>query len=192
MLVLNPCNATFGEGLPEDITLRLIGGCSGCELWLASGPVQVYRRSRLFDSERDKAICDAGGFFCQACLVSKPITEQSTNRRYCKSCWEYLTAERIASAGIRERSVDSRRHVEPCDKNKEVSEGVEDFCRTTSNGQGRGRAAKNLPLQVVKGLVEQGLSGREICHRLNADGIKVSERTIQRVIKRLQGDGVKA
>lgn len=46
-----------------------------------------------FDSRRDAEVITAGGFFCQACLVGKPVEERSMDSRYCQGCYEFLKEE---------------------------------------------------------------------------------------------------
>jgi len=46
-----------------------------------------------FSTLLEKETEQAGGFFCQACLVSKPIIEQSDDPRYCHSCFKFLLDE---------------------------------------------------------------------------------------------------
>lgn len=46
-----------------------------------------------FDIVRDLEIVNAGGFFCKACCVGKPTTEQSPDPRYCQGCYDYLLKE---------------------------------------------------------------------------------------------------
>ncbi len=46
-----------------------------------------------FDSERDKDIIEAGGFFCLACAVGKPADDQSPDPRYCQGCYDFLLKE---------------------------------------------------------------------------------------------------
>lgn len=46
-----------------------------------------------FDSKRDRAVIEAGGFFCYACLVGKPTTEASPDPRYCHECYELRQKE---------------------------------------------------------------------------------------------------
>ena len=48
---------------------------------------------KYFDSDRDRQIIDAGGFFCEACLISKPIDDMSYDPRYCLGCYEFLLKE---------------------------------------------------------------------------------------------------
>ena len=46
-----------------------------------------------FNIERDLEIEKVGGFFCQACVVSKPASELSADPRYCLGCYEVLNHE---------------------------------------------------------------------------------------------------
>lgn len=46
-----------------------------------------------FDIKRDREIIESGGFFCAACLVGKPVTEQSPDSRYCEGCYDLLKKE---------------------------------------------------------------------------------------------------
>ena len=47
-------------------------------------------KNRYFDIKRDRAIIKASGFFCQTCLVGKPASEQSPDKRYCQGCYDFL------------------------------------------------------------------------------------------------------
>lgn len=49
--------------------------------------------NKYFDIKRDNLIIKAGGFFCSACLVGRPASEQSADNRYCQNCYEFLLAE---------------------------------------------------------------------------------------------------
>lgn len=49
--------------------------------------------NNLFSATRDREMIEAGGFFCQACLVGKPLDDRSTDPRYCLGCYEFLRAE---------------------------------------------------------------------------------------------------
>jgi hypothetical protein len=46
-----------------------------------------------FSVKRDRELEKAGGFWCQACLVSHPATEQSPDPRYCEGCYGFLLKE---------------------------------------------------------------------------------------------------
>ena len=49
--------------------------------------------SELFSSKRDAEVIAAGGFYCYACAVGKPIDEQSPDPRYCGGCKELLLSD---------------------------------------------------------------------------------------------------
>lgn len=46
-----------------------------------------------FDIKRDIEVTNAGGFFCEACLVGKPVGEHSPDPRYCQGCYAFLLNE---------------------------------------------------------------------------------------------------
>jgi len=48
---------------------------------------------KYFNSQRDKAFIDAGGFFYVACLIGKPLDDQSPDPGYCVGCYEFLVEE---------------------------------------------------------------------------------------------------
>jgi hypothetical protein len=82
LIALHPKNEVLA---PEGLELRIIGGCLANEVWLAAGVPQTVRRG-IFNSDRDKEVIDAGGFFCQACSVGKPASEKSPDLKYCQDC----------------------------------------------------------------------------------------------------------
>ena len=38
-------------------------------------------------------VIEVGTFFCKACLIDKPLDDQSTDPRYCQFCFEFLLEE---------------------------------------------------------------------------------------------------
>lgn len=46
-----------------------------------------------FNSRYDVKVVNNGGFFCEACLIGKPLEEQSPDPRYCQSCYVFLLHE---------------------------------------------------------------------------------------------------
>lgn len=49
----------------------------------------------MFDVKRDKAIIEAGGFWCSGCLSSNPAGQQSPDDpRYCQGCYGIIKGER--------------------------------------------------------------------------------------------------
>ena len=49
--------------------------------------------SRYFDIKHDGAIINAGGFWCEACLIGKPGSDTSPDPRYCQDCYGFLLKE---------------------------------------------------------------------------------------------------
>lgn len=49
--------------------------------------------NKYFLAARDREVIEAGGFFCEACLVGKPLDDQSPAPRYCQGCFGFLKAE---------------------------------------------------------------------------------------------------
>jgi len=49
--------------------------------------------SGYFNINRDNQAIDQGGFWCEACLVGKPLDDQSQAERYCLGCYDFLTKE---------------------------------------------------------------------------------------------------
>ena len=48
----------------------------------------------MFDIKRDKELIAAGThFWCEACLMAKPVDEKSADLRYCRGCYDFLTGE---------------------------------------------------------------------------------------------------
>ena len=51
---------------------------------------------RLFDTTRDnKLIAQGSHFFCNGCLVARPVESRSYDPRYCQRCCDFLEAEAI-------------------------------------------------------------------------------------------------
>ena len=46
-----------------------------------------------FNIKRDLAIENDGGFFCETCIISKPASERSPDKRYCCFCFDLLLNE---------------------------------------------------------------------------------------------------
>jgi uncharacterized paraquat-inducible protein A len=44
-----------------------------------------------FSAVTDRETTDAGGFFCEACLVSKSFDYKSPDARYCQRCYDSLS-----------------------------------------------------------------------------------------------------
>ncbi len=181
LIALHPKNNALA--IPEGLELRLIGGCLSTEVWLAaSEPVPVIRGQ--FDIRRDIAICNAGGFFCGACLTGKPVSERSRNPRYCLTCYESMRQERArASLGI-----------ESADFSEEMAIAMEmplitpsssdkgcDKAQDKENGTSDAVTARIIELSSLrKG--NKAISSRAIADQLTVEGVTMSYRTVARIL----------
>ncbi len=147
------------------------------------------------DATRDRAIVEAGGFFCCACLVGKPAAEVSSDGHYCQGCFDFLTAE---AARLPERKrpawvpragrapIPAYRDRQDGDAFMAIpSGGGIPSCQKWGGGK-VGRPTLNLPIDRILELAGQGLGSRAIASRLKDEGHKVSFRTIARVLKQAQ------
>jgi len=155
-------------------------------------------QNRLFDSKRDRELIAAGGFFwCEACLVARPVSEQSLDPRYCQGCWEFLEEEKRIRGFLRER--DHGLTLEPLpdasatrdiieEKPVEVSLGVSVIMSTQKSEIVKGKRGPKfteLPDDLIRELAGQGISAKVIADKLAEEyQIFISYKTVRR---RLQG-----
>lgn len=155
-----------------------------------------------FDSERDKAIIEAGGFFCQGCLVGKPAVVQSQDPRYCQGCYDFFLKEaEMLSETKRPRWIPKPQkpkitrkkqyHVSQDvvlnmatvkDKKTEVATfNPADAIRTLPK---RGPKHKVLPVELITQWASEGMGYKRISAKLKVEhGIEVGFRTVARVVK---------
>lgn len=122
-----------------------------------------------------------GGFFCLACLVGKPADDQSADPRYCQSCYDVLTEETTTMPKTK------RPAWLPLGARK-ARQGTP---TTTESGQipsdsienGGTSTSEVVTAQIMK-LSGDKLSYRGIEKALATEGIKISYRTIGRIIKK--------
>ena len=170
---------------------------------LANGFVVYVTKSRgvtmansgYFDIKKDIEIEKAGGFFCSACLVGKPLDDISPDPRYCQGCYDVL---------LKEAELLPPKNRPSClpkpPKGKKVE--AEDNIVTPSLKAGLkikrneinirhilpvGRPSLGLPEDYLMELAAQGLGYRAIAKRLQAEGIEGSHMAVGRAIKKLQG-----
>ena len=49
---------------------------------------------KVFDSKRDKELFAAGThFWCEGCLIARPLDARSPDPRYCQGCHDFLSEE---------------------------------------------------------------------------------------------------
>jgi len=154
---------------------------------------------KYFDSKRDRAIIEAGGFFCHACLVGRPEEEQSPDERYCQRCYEFLLreAEMLPLAKrpawipkIGPKKLEKPIPVSPATVSimSPINEAkIKGDIITPTEDVGvrvkRGRKCRVLPLEVIGQWAEQDMGSKAIATRLREQyGITVSYRTVQRLL----------
>ena len=106
----------------------------------------------LFKIKRDIAIENIGGFFCQACLVGKTIDEMSPDRRYCQGCYKVLLNEAEMLTGHDVRAT------------------------------WRPKIAPEKPAPLPQQLSFEGMGAKAIVAQLRKRNVKVSYKTVQRVL----------
>lgn len=140
-----------------------------------------------FSSAKDKAIIQSGGFFCKGCLIGKPAVELSPEPAYCLGCHDFLKNEKNCGQKTDKTGVGvSDGDLEGNKRAKVVGDVALEFCHSLA----RGRKPKSLPTERIYGLAGKGCSVRVISATLEGEGVKVSYRTIARVLKQ-GGDSVK-
>lgn len=154
-------------------------------------------RDNYFNIKRDIEIEKAGGFFCGACLVGKPATEQSSDPRYCLGCYDFLLkeAEMLPAKSGRPEWIPKAREISkevagvaehtPQIMSTVASKKIEvDIIKPSVAARAvlkRGPKHKALPQELVKQWAGEGIGSKGIASKLNNElGIKVSYKTIQR------------
>lgn len=154
-----------------------------------------------FNIKRDVEITNAGGFFCEACLVGKPVEEQSYDPRYCRGCYSFLLNEgELLPLGKRPAWMPKPQKA--CQRGEKSIQGAEGHIPIMSpikapeievdiiqpqvakvaRGK-RGPKQKSLPLDLIKQWSGEGIGSKAITSRLNNElGITVSYKTIQRIL----------
>lgn len=156
-----------------------------------------------FRAARDKAIIKAGGFWCEACLVGKPVIEQSPDLCYCQGCYDLLKAEAemlpaTKRPSWRPKPLQRQREQEKpilvstdvvsnmstlAGKKTEVDiipPPVREVTEVTC--EKRGPKHKALPVELINQWTGEGMGSKAIATRLKGEGIEVSYKTIQRLL----------
>ena len=158
--------------------------------------------NNLFSATRDREMIEAGGFFCEACLVDKPLDDRSPDPRYCLGCYEFLQGEaglltrgkhpawlpkpsgaKIAQKNLYQGVRYSAGIMSPIKDQKNKVDIITPVAQKVTLEK-RGRKHRDLPEDLIRELASKGMGSKAISTRLKAEGVKVSYKTIQR---RLQG-----
>lgn len=153
-------------------------------------------KNGYFSATRDREVIEAGGFFCTACLMGKPASDQSADPRYCQGCYEFLLEE----AELYNSRRNTAWHPEKADKKaahiprdmRTIMATVKDkistvaiipsSVRKVARGK-RGPKHKALPVELIMQWAGEGMGSKKIAARLgNEYGLEVSFRTVARVI----------
>ena len=158
-----------------------------------------------FSIERDKEIISTGGFFCQACVVGKPLDDVSSDPRYCQGCYEVLVAEAkllpttkrpkwVPKSPLRHGKISPEKtipvsqdevlimHTIKQEKSKVCI--IQPQVGKVAYEEKRGPKHKDLPEDLIKQWDGEGMGSKAIVSRLKRElDIKVHYSTIQRILK---------
>ena len=159
--------------------------------------------NKYFNAKRDRELIATGThFFCHACLVAKPASEQSPDERYCQWCYDFLLKE--AEMDTRRRDAGwkpIKRDKKPITESEKVAQVLGDVrtIMATLNTEKttvaiiqpsvrskprskRGPKFKELPRELIIQWASEGLGSKAIATRLKRQGVEVGFRTIARVL----------
>jgi hypothetical protein len=148
-----------------------------------------------FDCKQDNELIATGThFWCQTCLIARPIDDQSPDSRYCQSCYEFLLKEAEMLPGNK-RPAWIPKKPEKAGKKQYPILGYPTLIMAGINNKenhtcqkhtedGRGRPSLDLPIDLIKKLQDAGCGVTEIRRQLKDKGIKVKERTLYRILKK--------
>ena len=153
----------------------------------------------VFDIKRDNKLIAAGThFWCETCLVARPLDDQSPDGRYCQGCYDFLLKEAEMLTG----------HIKkptwiPCKNGQQNQPHVSPYGGgiMSTLGEGkievdiikpsvkhkilakRGPKHKELPIELIKQWAGEGMGSKAIASKLNNElDIEVSYKTIQRIL----------
>jgi len=143
-----------------------------------------------------------GMFWCYTHLADLPLEKQSPDPRYCQECFELFLHEvdDMKSSGNHHKSWWMLRSTR--EKTVQVVEQLA-LNMSTVNSQKTtvdklylsvpvrlivhpGPKKKELPMDLITQLVSEGQGSKIIAKRLTSDGISVSYKTIQRLLKKVK------
>jgi hypothetical protein len=154
-----------------------------------------------FNIKRDNELIAAGThFWCEACLVARPLDNQSLDPRYCMSCYDFLNkeAEMLKETGTWRRpgwiAADCSNAKIGAKKDEDTPTPIPRNMSTLKDEKStvdiirprmgkRGPKKKELPYDEIEQLYQDGMGAKAIATQLKRKrGIKVSYKTIQRLL----------
>ena len=168
---------------------------------LPTGAVPIAGQYQDLSDTKKLILVKPGYFWCYTHLQDLPLEKQSIDKRYCQQCYEILVKALadLKEAGDRHKhwwAVQDRRHGN--DRIVPV-QGQPTHNLSTSNGQHStvdkldpsvpirpivhpGPKNMALPLDRIAKLAVEGMGSKLIARQLNAEGVSVSYKTIQRLL----------
>jgi hypothetical protein len=137
-------------------------------------------------------------FWCYTHLQDLPLEKQSPDPRYCKNCYQVLADE---SADMKAAGIRRKPWWMPNDAGEKNVKVLEQPLQNMSTLKAqnstvdklsrpviirRGPKSKALPLERIAKLAADGMGSKLIARQLNANGIEVSYKTIQRLLKKVK------
>jgi len=120
----------------------------------------------IFDTKRDNELIKAGThFWCQTCVVARPLKDRSPDPRYCKSCYVFLKAEASLITSTKRPGWIPK-------KQSPVSGGVDSTLppiKSHSRASQGHPKIKRLPRKRILEMAVAGMSARIIAGRLKAE-----------------------
>jgi len=157
-----------------------------------------------FDVKRDNALIAAGThFWCETCIVARPIETRSPDYRYCQGCYEFLLkeAQMDTSRGggnwkpavtLPDKETSPLKAAEVSGHPPQIMSTVEskkievDIIQPSVSKVTRGKRGpkhKALPRELIKQWAGEGMGSKAIASKLRADhNVTVSYKTIQRIL----------
>lgn len=152
-----------------------------------------------FDNKRDNELIAAGAhFWCNACLIARPLDDQSPDKRYCFGCYNFLLKEAemlspkqgrpqwLPQAGeLTKKTADVSGHTPLIMSTLESKEIKVDIIQSSVSARPivkRGPKHRDLPEGLIRQLANEGMGAKAIATRLTGEGVTVSYKTIQRLL----------
>jgi len=152
----------------------------------------------IFDIKRDnELIANGTHFWCETCLVARPLSKQSPDHRYCQSCYDFLLNEveilkESRSLAIKIRPpqwMPGEGHPPTLSPQEGQNLSTLEKEKVTVDIIGarvgkRGPKKMELPEDKIREMNEAGMGSKAIAGRLKAEyGVQVSYKTIQRLLQ---------
>lgn len=203
VMVLNPRyqGREFENELPPGVTLEYRDTVMGFEIWLASqaGGDNFQYESRFNIRAELEALQKGGVFWCKACCTTRPLSEQSSDSRYCQYCYDVLASEASLLMKTKSRPAWMPKPAKHMDDRQEAGEkvipreivhkGVLLPINATSNktiatpairpkSNKGGRPRQTLPMDKILELHNAGVGVKTIGRQLGFSGMTVSRALV--------------